>query len=128
MRDASGAVVVRSETHGLHAPDTSEGQIVGWATIRELRLTRGLRAEQVIVRARRELRRAGWRIGIGSDFYFNAEPEGLVSAPPAAWRTRPSRRARRYPEVTATDEAPTEDKLPPGKVIAHGLFLKVSDC
>jgi hypothetical protein len=121
-----GAVVVRTETRGFHAPDTSEGPIVGWATVRELRLTRELRAEQVVARARRELRRAGWRIGVGSNFYFNADRKGsclyLLSLADA-----PSE-SEEIPEFITADEAPPEDELPPGQVIVHGLHLKVSDC
>src|SRR4051794_22689668 len=67
-----GAITVRTTTHGRTAPDTSEGPIVGWATNRELRLTRRLRAEQVIARAREDLRDAGWRIPGGADFCLNA--------------------------------------------------------
>ena len=92
------------------------------------RLTLELRAEQGHrpCAARAGRRRWPRRIGIGSDFYFNADRKGsclhllpLADAPSES---------KEIPEVTATDEAPTKDKLPPGKVIAHGLFLKVSDC
>ena len=54
-----GAEVHRTETSGRHAPDTSEGPIVGWTTVRELRLAGGARAEQVVARARTDLKRAG---------------------------------------------------------------------
>jgi hypothetical protein len=123
----AGAVVVRTETHGDKAPDTDEGPIVGWSTVRELRLTGELQARRVIARGRRDLERAGWRMsGFVDDFYLNARRRDaclhfLTSA------AAPSQ-SDEIPEFTATDEAPPEDQVDPGDVVAHGLVLKVSGC
>src|SRR3954468_12313094 len=58
----AGAVVVRTETHGDTAPDTDDGPIVDWSTVRELRLPGTAQARDVVARARRDLERAGWRM------------------------------------------------------------------
>ena len=119
-----GAEVHRTETSGRHAPDTSDGPIVGWTTVRELRLAGGARAEQVVARARTDLERAGWRIENGDDFYVNARRQGSC----LHFLPSPAEPTDEIPEFTATDEAPPGSDQDPGQAIARGLVLSVSDC
>ncbi|MDA0158956.1 hypothetical protein OM076_01665 [Solirubrobacter ginsenosidimutans] len=121
-----GATVVKTVTSGHHAPDTSDGPIVGWTTVRELRLDGRSRAAQVVARARRDLQRAGWRILDRADFYLNARRDRtclhLLPGP------RTPSEEETIPEFTATDEAPQSEESAPGDMIAHGLVLSASDC
>ena len=109
---------------GRHAPDTSDGPIVGWTTVRELRLTHRDRAEQVVDRARTDLERAGWRIETADDFYLNARRQGTC----LHFLTVPAAPTDDIPETTATDVAPPGNEQEPGEAIARGLILSVSDC
>jgi hypothetical protein len=119
-----GATVLRTETSGRHAPDTSEGPIVGWTTVRELRLTSGDRAEQVVNRARTDLERAGWRIENGADFYLNARRKASC----LHFLPLPAEPTDEIQETTATDVAPPGSEQEPGRAIARGLMLSVTDC
>ncbi len=120
-----GAVTVRTETFGEHAPDTSEGPIVGWPTVRELRLARVEQTADLVETTSRGLRRAGWRVDDRSDFYLNARRGRtclhlLTSPEPPAPPDAP------VPESVASDPGATEpmsdDRL------ARGMLLKVRDC
>jgi len=119
-----GAEVHRTETSGRHAPDTSDGPIVGWTTVRELRLAGGARAEQLVARERANLKRSGWRIENGDDFYVNARRQGSC----LHLLTSPAEPTDEIPEFTATDEVPPGSDQDPGQAIARGLILSVSDC
>jgi hypothetical protein len=119
-----GAAVRRTETSGRHAPDTSDGPIVGWTTVRELRLANGDRAERVVARARTDLERAGWRIENGDDFYLNARRQGSC----LHFLPLPAEPTDEIAESTATDVAPPGGEPDPGQAIARGLVLSVSDC
>jgi hypothetical protein len=121
-----GSVAVRTETLGRHAADTSDGPIVGWDTIRELRVTGQERGAEVVVRARTDLERGGWQITTEDDFYLNARRDHSClhlltssSAPSVS---------DEFEESTATDTAPPDSEVAPGAGPAHGLTLKVSDC
>jgi hypothetical protein len=119
-----GAEVHRTETSGHHAPDTSKGPIIGWTTVREVRLAGGARAEQVVARARTDLERAGWRIENDDNFYVNARRQGSC----LHFLPLPAEPTDEIPEFTATDEAPPGSDQDPGQAIARGLILSVSDC
>jgi hypothetical protein len=118
--------VVKTVTSGHHAPDTSDGPIVGWTTVRELRLDGQSRVAQVVADARGDLQRAGWRILDRADFYLNARRDRTClhllpgSQAPSEQET--------IPEVTATDNAPRTAETEPGESIARGLALSAGDC
>jgi hypothetical protein len=121
----AGAVTVSTETLGEHAPDTSEGPIVAWSTVRELRLARALATAAVVETSRRGLRRAGWRVEGGADFYLNARRDRTclhllaLPEPPAPPETAPT-------EALAGESGSAESA--PDERVARGLLLKVRDC
>ncbi len=92
--------------------------------MREVRLAGGARAEQVVARARTDLERAGWRIENGDDFYVNARRQGSC----LHFLPTPAEPTDEIPEFTATGEAPPGSDQDPGRAIARGLVLSVSDC
>ena len=81
--------------------------------MRELRLTSGERAEQVVDRARTDLERAGWRIDNADDFYLNARRQGSC----LHFLPLPAEPTDEIPETTSTDVAPApgSDQDPGGR-------------
>ena len=110
-----GSVTAGTETFGEHAPDTSEGPIVGWTTIRYVRLPRAEKSATVVARSRRALQGAGWRVEDGAGFYLNARRGPtclhLLTEPDA-------------PPTATVDEEPAAAS----ERMVRGLLLKVVDC
>jgi hypothetical protein len=115
-----GAVIVSTETFGEHAPDRSDGPIVAWPTVRALRLARAVEPAGLVDTSRRGLRRAGWEVLDGADFYLNARRGGtclhlLTSPEPPPPPDAP------IPSAEAGGPVPNDR-------FVRGLVLKVSDC
>jgi hypothetical protein len=121
----SGPVTVRTETFGEHAPDASEGPIVGWPTVRELRLVRVEQTSELVDTTRRGLRRAGWRVDDRADFYLNAR-RGRTCLHLLTSSEAPAPPDAPLPESVASDPGATEPTA--DDRIARGLLLKVRDC
>jgi len=125
IRVPPGAVAVSTETFGEHASDTSEGPIVAWSTVRQLRLSRAVDVVSVVDTSRRTLRRAGWHVEDGGDFHLNARRGQtclhLLTSPdaPAPPDTPP-------PEAVAGE--PGAGEPAPNDRVVRGLLLKLRDC
>jgi len=121
-----GAEIVRTETFGRTASDTSDGPIDRWTTIRDLHLTRPTSAARAIAGFRRSLVRAGWRVTERADFYLNARRGRsclhALTSPDAVTRREP------VPGTVAADSAPPRTTPDPGRAAARGLLLSVTDC
>ena len=77
----AGAAIIKTETSGHTAPDTSGGPIVRWVTRRAFRLAEPETFRSIITRVERDLTRAGWEVPIGSGRYLHARRAARACMP-----------------------------------------------
>ncbi|MDA0183026.1 hypothetical protein OJ997_22145 [Solirubrobacter phytolaccae] len=114
-----GATMVRTQTLGHKAPDTSDGPIVGYSTRRLLRLARPTPENEVLAFVHDNLGRNGWKPEPG---YAAGRRDGsclhlmAVSSLPASSDDLPSVSYSLEPSSSGRNGS------------ARGLVLDISDC
>jgi hypothetical protein len=126
IRPPGSARAVRTGTRGDHAPDTGEGPIVGWTTIRDFNLGRPVRSAALISQLDRRLEKAGWRLGTGGGFWRNARRgSSCVHVLASPVRLTSEEPPTSTAVASAAPPVPDED---PGDELARGVSFIVTDC